>query len=116
MALRRGGLRLLTAAVLAVLCASAPEGAARQGRTAAEETRAMWGLRTSLTSPASITALVRAAKQHGFNTLFVQVRGRGDAYYRGGLEPMAPDLARQPAAFDPLAAVIEAAHGQNIRV
>ena len=83
---------------------------------AGTETRALWVLRTSLTSPASITALVRSARQHGFNTLFVQVRGRGDAYYRGGIEPLAPDLARQPAAFDPLAAVIEAAHAQDIRV
>ena len=76
----------------------------------------MWVLRTSLTSPASIAALVRSARENGFNTLFVQVRGRGDAYYRGGLEPLAPELARQPATFDPLATVIEAAHAQSIRV
>ena len=72
----------------------------------------MWVLRTSLTSPASIAALVRSARENGFNTLLVQVRGRGDAYYRGGLEPLAPELLRQPATFDPLATVIEAAHAQ----
>ena len=76
----------------------------------------MWVLRTSLTSPASIAALVRSARENGFNTLLVQVRGRGDAYYRGGLEPLAPELARQPATFDPLASVIQAAHAENIRV
>ena len=35
-----------------------------------------------------IDALVKRARDNGFNTLFVQVRGRGDAYYRGGLEPV----------------------------
>ena len=44
------------------------------------ETRALWVLRTSLTTPESIETLVRAARDHGFNTLLVQVRGRGDAY------------------------------------
>jgi uncharacterized lipoprotein YddW (UPF0748 family) len=76
----------------------------------------MWVLRTSLTTPASITALVRAARQNGFNALFVQVRGRGDAYFRGGLEPSAVDLARQPSTFDPLSMVVEAAHAQGIAV
>ena len=38
-------------------------------------------LRTSLTSPQAIDDLVRTAREHGFNTLLVQVRGRGDAYY-----------------------------------
>src|SRR5574342_1097777 len=66
---------------------------------AATETRALWVLRTSLGSPESIGALVRSAKEHGFNTLFVQVRGRGDAYYSGGPEPRAPELLRQPDTF-----------------
>jgi uncharacterized lipoprotein YddW (UPF0748 family) len=82
----------------------------------AGETRALWVLRTSLTTPASIAALVRNASGHGFNTLLVQVRGRGDAYYRGGIEPLPPDLLRQPAAFDPLATVIEQAHAAGLRV
>ena len=80
------------------------------------ETRALWVLRTSLVSPASVATLVRSAGQHGFNTLLVQVRGRGDAYYRGGLEPLATDLVRQPSTFDPLASVIAAAHASGIRV
>ena len=132
MTLRRGGGRLLCAVVTAALCASVFDvsgATALKGwptnldrptspttSPAAAETRAMWVLRTSLTSPASIGALVRSARENGFNTLLVQVRGRGDAYYRGGLEPLAPELLRQPATFDPLATVIEAAHAQNIRV
>src|SRR5512139_90187 len=81
-----------------------------------DETRALWVLRTSLTSPDRITTLVRSARDHGFNTLFVQVRGRGDAYFLGGVEPRPADLQRQPASFDPLATVIESAHAAGLRV
>jgi uncharacterized lipoprotein YddW (UPF0748 family) len=80
------------------------------------EVRALWVLRTSLASPASVDALVRSARANGFNTLFVQVRGRGDAYYAGSIEPRPPELARQPAAFDPLATVLRAAHASDLRV
>ena len=34
-----------------------------------------------------IEQMVRAAQTGGFNTLIVQVRGRGDAYYDSALEP-----------------------------
>jgi uncharacterized lipoprotein YddW (UPF0748 family) len=80
------------------------------------EVRALWVLRSSVASAESIAALVRSAKRHGFNTLFVQVRGRGDAYYLGGPEPRAAELTRQPPAFDPLAQVLETAHAEGLRV
>jgi uncharacterized lipoprotein YddW (UPF0748 family) len=84
--------------------------------SAGGETRALWVLRTSLTTPGSIATLVRAARDNGFNTLLVQVRGRGDAYYRGGLEPPPPDLLRQPASFDPLATVLAEGAAAGLRV
>ena len=92
--------------------------AAAPGRSSAAvpETRALWVLRTSLTTPARITALVRSAREHGFNTLLVQVRGRGDSYFRGGVEPHPPELSKQPVAFDPLATVLEEAHAAGLRV
>lgn len=116
---------LLTAVTAAAVCvlgthlavANGPAGAPPHTVSVpAAETRALWVLRTSLTTPASIERLVRAAKDHGFNTLLVQVRGRGDAYYRGALEPIPADLLRQPAAFDPLAAVIASAQDAGLRV
>ena len=111
-ALRRG-----VAALAAVVCILA-SGPAKAGSPAVptDEVRAMWVLRTSLTSPERIAALVQAAKASGFNTLFVQVRGRGDAYYRGALEPLPSDLLRRPASFDPLASVIDSAKGSGLRV
>jgi uncharacterized lipoprotein YddW (UPF0748 family) len=81
-----------------------------------DETRALWVLRTSLTTPESIAALVRAAREHGFNTLLVQVRGRGDAYFSGGVEPRPPELLRQADNFDPLASVLQTAHAAGLRV
>ncbi|HEX9368891.1 MAG TPA: family 10 glycosylhydrolase, partial [Vicinamibacterales bacterium] len=80
------------------------------------EIRALWVTRSSLTSPAGIATLVRIAHDQGFNTLLVQVRGRGDAYYTTDLEPRSADLARQPAAFDPLATVLGEAKPLGIRV
>jgi uncharacterized lipoprotein YddW (UPF0748 family) len=82
----------------------------------ATEIRALWVTRSSLTSPASIAALVRTAREQGFNTLLVQVRGRADAYYTSDLEPRPADLARQPASFDPLATVLSEAKPAGIRV
>jgi uncharacterized lipoprotein YddW (UPF0748 family) len=115
---RGRGLRPLTAAVLAVMCVCGSLHALGRAMESAPgaEVRAMWVLRTSLTSPSSIETLVRTAKDHGFNTLLVQVRGRGDAYYRGGVEPMPPDLLRQSETFDPLAAVLRAARPAGLRV
>jgi uncharacterized lipoprotein YddW (UPF0748 family) len=104
---------------VAMIALGAPFPSAQSGSIAAPavaETRALWVLRTSLTTPESIAALVRAARDHGFNTLLVQVRGRGDAYYRGGLEPLPADLLRQPESFDPLRTVLDAAHAAGLRV
>jgi uncharacterized lipoprotein YddW (UPF0748 family) len=116
MSLRGTVWRLLAAACLALLCTVATTRARGPEIAPATETRALWVLRTSLTSPQSIEALVKRARDNGFNTLFVQVRGRGDAYYRGALEPIPSDLQRQAAAFDPLATVLASAHKAGLRV
>ena len=80
------------------------------------ETRALWVLRTSLTTRDHIATLVRSARDNGFNTLLVQVRGRGDAYYLGSVEPRPAELLRQPDTFDPLESVLEAGHAAGLRV
>ncbi len=104
---------VLTAAVAAV-AAVATMAAAPAVRTA-PEVRALWVVRTTLTSRESIAAMVSAARASGFNTLLVQVRGRGDAYYAGGLEPRAPQLATAPT-FDPLATTLALAHAAGLQV
>lgn len=88
----------------------APPAAARAG-----EVRALWVTRQTLVSPASVRAMVRSAAAGGFNTLLVQVRGRGDAYYASTLEPRAAELAAEPA-FDPLAETLAEARAAGLRV
>src|SRR5437868_12016360 len=80
-----------------------------------EEVRALWVVRTTLTSRAAIETMIAAARTSGFNTLLVQIRGRADAYYTDGLEPRAAALSSQPA-FDPLATTLSLAHEAGLRV
>jgi uncharacterized lipoprotein YddW (UPF0748 family) len=82
---------------------------------AQDEVRALWVVRTTLTSPSAIATMVAAAKNGGFNALLVQVRGRGDAYFQQGIEPRPASLAAQPA-FDPLATTIATAHEAGLQV
>ncbi|MDW8051562.1 MAG: family 10 glycosylhydrolase [Armatimonadota bacterium] len=82
----------------------------------AEEVRALWVVRTSMISPASVERVLELAMRYGFNTLFVQVRGRGDAYYRSSYEPRAEALASQPPDFDPLGYLLRIAEGSGVQV
>lgn len=80
------------------------------------EMRGLWVVRDSLTSPAQVFRVVAMARSHHFNALFVQVRGRGDAFYQSRLEPRAEELAAQPTSFDPLAEVIREGHAADLQV
>lgn len=104
--------RRLFVALCAVVCITATTAAVQP---ASEQTRALWVTRTTLANPESIKEMVNAAEAGGFNTLLVQVRGRGDAYYAGTVEPRASELASKPA-FDPLATVIEQARAKGLKV
>jgi uncharacterized lipoprotein YddW (UPF0748 family) len=84
--------------------------------TAKDEVRALWVVRTTLTSPEKIQQMVNAAADNGFNTLIVQIRGRGDAYYKSHVEPRAVELKDQPPEFDPLAFTLSEAHKRGLKV
>src|SRR5438067_10863923 len=84
--------------------------------TPSSEVRALWVVRNTLTSPEKIHKMVESAALAGFNTLIVQVRGRGDAYYRSRWEPRAIELKDQPNDFDPLALTIAEAHRRGLKV
>jgi uncharacterized lipoprotein YddW (UPF0748 family) len=123
---RRLGLRVRAAICCAltllpgpIATATSPQAkrpAAAETSTDRAEVRALWVMRTSLTSPDQIARLVRDARVSGFNTLLVQVRGRGDSYFVQGVEPRPPQLAREPATFDPLAQTLTIAHAAGLRV
>lgn len=80
-----------------------------------EEVRALWVTRSSLATAEQIDRLVRDAKDAGFNTLLVQVRGRGDAWFAQGLEPR-PEALAGSSNFDPLARTLTQAHAAGLRV
>jgi len=60
--------------------------------------------------------MVDRAADAGFNTVIVQVRGRGDAYYQSRWEPHPEAGPDQDAFFDPLALVIQEAHARGLAV
>jgi uncharacterized lipoprotein YddW (UPF0748 family) len=81
-----------------------------------DEIRALWVVRDALTTPESINRLIDFAVQTRTHLLFVQVRGRGDVFYRSSIDPPASVLAAPLADFDPLAYLIELAGRQGISV
>jgi uncharacterized lipoprotein YddW (UPF0748 family) len=107
--LRRCAALLIAAAFTIVLQAHASVVGAD------EEVRALWVVRTSLTSRAAIETMIAAARTSGFNTLLVQIRGRADAYYSEGVEPRASALSSEPA-LDPLATTLVLAHEAGLHV
>ena len=79
------------------------------------EVRAMWVVRFTMTSEEAVRDMVDAAERAGINTLIVQVRGRGDAFYASELEPRAEPM-RGPLDFDPLRLTISEAHRRGMAV
>ena len=108
--------RAALAATLILIIGAAAGVPRPAAKTVASEVRGIWVLRTSLVSTAAIETLVDTAAASGINALFVQVRGRGDAYYRSAIEPRGVLLSSQPASFDPLAVVIRLAKPRGIAV
>jgi uncharacterized lipoprotein YddW (UPF0748 family) len=99
---------------LLALVALAGPPAAGVAQTA--EMRGLWVVRTALVSPQSVDTVVDQAKSAGFNALFVQVRGRGDAFYRSRIVPRSLLLEKQPASFDPLGRLLGRARSRGLQV
>jgi len=100
-------------ALALTLLASASPGAAAP---ASGEMRGLWVVRTALVSPQAVDRVVDQAAEAGFNALFVQVRGRGDAFYASRLAARSPLLERQPRDFDPFARLLARARARGIEV
>ncbi len=88
------------------------------------EVRALWVTRYDWTNyasadPGEIDKIVDRSAEAGFNALFFQVRGEGDAYYTPGLEPWARRLSGtlgKDPGWDPLARLITRAHRRGLAV
>jgi len=79
-----------------------------------EHVRAIWVVRESLIDSLPPERIPRIAAEMGANTLFVQISGRGDAWYDSAILPRAEALT--PDGPDPFAALMEAAaiHGLSV--
>src|SRR5687768_11871246 len=76
--------------------------------------KALWVVRDRITSAHAIDELLADATTRGIFDLVVQVRGRGDAYYRSDLEPRAAALA--DSDFDPLGHLVRFAPAVGVRI
>jgi uncharacterized lipoprotein YddW (UPF0748 family) len=111
--------RLLTALLLAaLLLASVPPASARAQEPVAQM-RAFWvdSLNPGFYNHPQVDELVANVVRAGANTIIVQVRRHGDAFYNSSFEPRSAEPRLAPAeAFDPLAYLIARAHSQGVRV
>jgi uncharacterized lipoprotein YddW (UPF0748 family) len=97
-------------------CAPGPQTPTpRAARPLPAEVRALWVVRTTLNHPDSVKAMVQRAHDAGFNTLIVQVRGRGDAFYDARWEPRSSSIVAKQG-YDPLALTIKEAHRRGMTV
>jgi uncharacterized lipoprotein YddW (UPF0748 family) len=103
---------LYSLALLAAITGEA--GAMANGGDA--EARAIWVVRWDAITPEQIRQAVTYAKDNNFNVLVVQVRGRGDAFYKSHFEPRTESLDDQPADYDPLAVWIVECRKAGIQI
>ncbi len=105
--------RLWTAGAVAATVVMAALAAPRV--QSAGEVRARWISHENLTSPQAIDDIAASARQAGIDTLLVQARAAGDAYFLNGVEMRPASLLAQPA-FDPLAEAIARGHARGLAV
>lgn len=75
--------------------------------------KALWVVRHSLRGPDSIDDVIATALDIGADTLFVQVNGRMEAYYRSALLPPASEALPD---FDALDYILRRAHAAGMEV
>ncbi len=81
--------------------------------------RAFWvdSLNPGIYNHPQVDELVNNVVRAGANTIIVQVRRHGDAWYNRSIDPRAADPRLAPAAeFDPLEYLLAKAHSQGIQV
>lgn len=76
--------------------------------------RAFWLVRTSMTSRAEIDKALRFAAENNFNHLFVQVRGRDDAFYESRLVPRNEMII--DGSLDPLNYALRRGHELGLKI
>jgi uncharacterized lipoprotein YddW (UPF0748 family) len=110
-------LSFLAALLMGVLPSQAPSPAQAQGSI--EQLRGVWvdSDNPGYRNHPQVDELVANVARANANTIFVQMRRHGNAYYNASIEPRTADgRYAPPESFDPLAYLIEKAHSQGIKV
>tara|TARA_B100000989_G_scaffold211936_1_gene160932 strand:+ start:160 stop:1302 length:1143 start_codon:yes stop_codon:yes gene_type:complete len=76
--------------------------------------KALWIVRDHITSKRLIDEVIQFAENNNYNVLFVQIRGRGDAYYSSKLVPRTHLLKSNE--FDPLQYILKKVKNKNIKI
>lgn len=76
--------------------------------------RGIWVVRNWLISPARIDSVLTLCRRYGFTDLFVQIRGRGDAYYKSQFESRAKEI--KDPELDPLEYLVNQAADDHLRI
>ena len=77
------------------------------------DTRCLWIVRDSMYNEKMIKSALVYAYESGYNIVFVQVRGRGYAYYNSDIVPKHPKVSSD---FDPLEYAVTLGHALGIEV
>jgi uncharacterized lipoprotein YddW (UPF0748 family) len=74
--------------------------------------RAIWvdAYRDGIKTRKQVDRLIADAQRANINTLIVQVRPSGNAYFNRSIEPRSSDPALAPPPYDPLANILQKAH------
>ncbi len=109
--------KILIALLLCALCLPLSPSYAQDA--VSKETRAVWVSRWQYTTESDIRKIIQEIDSNNFNTVFFQVRGQGDAYYKSSYEPWAKTLTGtlgKDPGFDPLAVAIDEAHKHGMEL
>ncbi len=83
------------------------------------EARGLWVSRFEFGGPGDIRRYLERAAAAGFTLVYLQVRGRADAFYRSSYEPwsarLTGTLGRDPG-WDPLGLAVETAHALGLEL
>jgi len=83
------------------------------------EVRGIWVTRWTYRSADDVTRIMDEVADAGFNTVYFQVRGQHDAYYKSTIEPWSDGLTGtlgQDPGWDPLGVAIKAGHARGLEV
>lgn len=88
-------------------------------RAETPEVRAVWVTRWQYKTADDIVKIMDTLQRNNMNTVFFQVRGEADAFYKSSYEPWSKELTGtlgKDPGYDPLAVAITEAHKRGLKI